>query len=336
MVDTLTKMIIFSVCFSLYLEAAEVDHFSTYTASASLIDSRKQLNLSFNSRMTKILDKLEDGCHEKQLYKAFKKYFTNGFKPQSWLRTDVIFNDKIDLLSYTFKESIYSNFTLIKFLRIMAAPIYFFQPFLARILRIGDVYLGTDKIGHFLGSGFKYFKKYYLKGQSLGQALMIGWKAESNLLGSKTTRVISYADMLANFNGMRFWNHILQKEEDILGQNLGPYINCQENRWVQIKAMDWGDYIDHGFDETINCSRFTKEKNKLKIQKNIKRTLKEQNLHFKSTCPLIGEDTEKILWLKEKYGNLSPYLLNWHGHSSLNDKAQNAFHPAPLLIDLKK
>lgn len=131
---------------------------------------------------------------------------------------------------------------------------------------------------------------------------------------------------------MRFWNHVLQKEEDVLEKNLGPYVACQNSRWIQVKTVDWGNYVDHGFDESINCSRFAKKKNRVKIQENIKRTLEEQDLHFESTCPLAEEST--LLWLQEKYGVLSPYLLNFQGHSSLENKTQNTLHPAPSSIEM--
>ena len=51
-------------------------------------------------------------------------------------------------------------------------------------------------------------------------------------LGAYGTGVMSYGDLAANFNGMRFWNHILGKRKDILNQDLGPYVKCKDRKWV--------------------------------------------------------------------------------------------------------
>ncbi len=321
----IAKVTIVTMLFSSSVQAVEVDHFSTYTANASLANSRQQLNFSINNRITQILNQLDGGCNEKHLYKKLGRHFKNGFNLGTWLRKEVIFNNQLDMTSYTFKESIYKNLIPLKFIKIIGVPLHLFQPFLAQILRIENVYLGTDKLGHLLGSGFKYFKRHHLKDKPLEQTLMLGWQNEHGFTGSSTTKIISYADMLANFNGMRFYNHVLQKEDDILGENLGPYVTCQNSRWIQVKTIDLGNYIDHGLDESINCSRFSKKKNRVKVQENIRRTLEEQGIPFETTCPLAEE--EVLLWLEEKYGALSPYLLNFQGHSSLDDKTP--YHPAP-------
>lgn len=195
----MAKVTIVTSLFSSSVQAVEVDHFSTYTANAFLADSKEQLNFSINNRITQILNQLDDGCNEKHLYKKLRRHFKNGFNLGTWLRKEVIFNNQLDMTSYTFKESIYKNLIPIKFIKIIAAPLHLFQPLLAQILRVDNVYLGTDKLGHLLGSGFKYFKRHYLKGKPLEQVLMLGWQNEHGFTGSSTTKIISYADMLANF-----------------------------------------------------------------------------------------------------------------------------------------
>lgn len=55
-----------------------------------------------------------------------------------------------------------------------------------------------------------------------------GAKIELIVLGGNRfqTGVFSYGDLSAEFNGMRFWNHMLQLRDDILGseQNLAPIL----------------------------------------------------------------------------------------------------------------
>ena len=77
-------------------------------------------------------------------------------------------------------------------------------------LRMGKVYLGSDNLSisflQVLGTLMLIIGKETLK-----HALMIGLKEEYGILGRLPTGVISFADLAADFNGMRFWNHVLQK-----------------------------------------------------------------------------------------------------------------------------
>ena len=317
------------------LAAAEVDHYSAYRASGFLGDSRELLNRSFNDRIASTLEKLPSGCNEKLLYRKLRKNLKGKLRARSWLRRDVFRNDQVDKQSHSFKGTIYRDFVPVKFIRFIGRPINLISPSFGDILLVGDVRLGVDKIGHFLGrDGYKMFKKYHVEEWPLRKSLRIGWKGEHGFWGGKTTRVISYADMLANFNGMRFWNHILQRREDVLGQNLGPYLECQGDRWVQVKEMDWSDYVDHGFDESINCSRFAKEKNLHKVQKGIRAALNAQNLGSETTCPLLdisgGHVSQQDLdELEDKYRDLAPYFLNFRGHNSLQNEDLDIHHPSP-------
>ena len=85
------------------------------------------------------------------------------------------------------------------------------------------------------GMGFTYFTKHYQKGKDIKDVLSYGIALEKTILGGNVfaTGVFSYGDLSANFNGMRFWNHVLQKNDDILGSehNLGPYVTCSADKW---------------------------------------------------------------------------------------------------------
>ena len=110
---------------------------------------------------------------------------------------------------------------------------------------MGDFQIGSDKIEHFFGRGYVYFNKFYNKKKSIEKIHGYGYYLERYQLGATMTGVYSYADLVANFNGMRFWNHILQAESDILGEDLGPYVRCYEGKWEQIKDVNWLDYRNY-------------------------------------------------------------------------------------------
>jgi hypothetical protein len=125
---------------------------------------------------------------------------------------------------------------------------------------------------------------------------------------------MAYGDMAANFNGMRFWNHILAEHDDVLGPqyNYGPYAACEENKWVQIKEVNWADYVDASFDEGHNCSKFRTDEITEKVKKQI--AILQSQSEFNLTCPILPE---LILNLKSKYGEIYPYIINPAGHMTL-------------------
>ena len=45
-------------------------------------------------------------------------------------------------------------------------------------------------------------------------ALSWGEMREKGVYGFSTTGIFSYADLVANFNGYRFWNRVLKTEKD--------------------------------------------------------------------------------------------------------------------------
>ena len=131
-------------------------------------------------------------------------------------------------------------------------------------------------------------------------------------LGAKTTGIYSFADQAANFNGMRFWNHILQKRNDYLGDNHGPLVECQNEKWVQVKSLDFSHFVDDSLDEGLNCSKFSTKKLTKSVLKRIGE-LEEDGRSYH--CP-VRKDSIDLL--NEKYGSkLAPYLFNFAGHSHL-------------------
>ena len=133
---------------------------------------------------------------------------------------------------------------------------------LSPLIKIGDVVIGVDKLEHMFGMGQRYFKGHYLDGKPLVSVLKGGIFKEKTFLGGNmlATGVFSYADLSANFNGMRFWNHMLQKKDDVLGaqHNAGPYLTCQAGKWTANaeRPIDLRTYVDATMQESINCSKF--------------------------------------------------------------------------------
>ena len=176
-------------------------------------------------------------------------------------------------------------------------------------------YIGSDKFEHMFGQGYHYFRRFYYKGMTLKRVLLVGlWNERLHLGGNPiATGVFTYADLVANFQGMRFWNHLLQEGDDLLGDNIGPYISCVDEKWKLVKEVDLKYYVDDGFDEGINCASIVTANGLKGVQTSLAE-LKEKNPEQNFTCPL---DPEKLETVKSKYKDLivgrrplSYYLFN--------------------------
>jgi hypothetical protein len=298
------------------LWSAEVDSFTL--RHRVLSDSLGQINKKTNEYFQKAVDVAnekadqDEPCKDKDLYKAMRKYFNNQY--QGELGKYIVKNEEFDRTWVAIEDGIYQDFKWYQ---------SFVQGFWGRRvakdptaanLNVNGIRVGTDKFEHFMGSGFRYYKKNYIKGDGVRAAMAIGEGAETGLLGAITTGVMAYSDLAANFNGMRFWNHVLLRYDDVLGEehNLGPYVKCVDNKWSLVKEMDWSDYIDHTFDEGLNCSKFPNSKMLGMVQKRIKEAEKKNGMSL--TCPVTPE---KINNLIPKYGEFAEALINAEGHGAL-------------------
>ncbi len=276
----------------------------------NISDATFEINQYGNNLVQEVLTKLNKknhSCEEKKLYRVLTKEFKNGYVG-SFLKY-IIKNNSLERIQIPIEKSIYRDLTTKDsvILGFYAKKIY--DPS-AKLIRIKDRLIGTDKYEHFHGTGFQYFKAYYLEKKTIEETVKIGFSDEYGILGSWTTGVASYGDLAAEFNGMRFWNHMLQKENDLFNENLGPYIECVDQKWVQVKKIDWSIYVDDSWDEAINCSQVRTNRILKKIQSQL--TVLSQNLGQNITCPM---DAKRLQNLEVKYGNFAPYTINNKGLS---------------------
>lgn len=305
------------------ISAAEVDAFSKRFSPIN--DSLEQVNILTNQMLTNSLNEAnkKTGCDEKRLYKELRKNFNNQYRGE--LPKEIIRSEAIQKIKTSSDESIYRDFKWWE--AIVQGGLSKLSDPIADLMKVNNVLIGTDKFEHFLGSGYRYFKTHYLDNKPIEEALQIGWRAENGILGAITTGVMSYGDLAANFNGMRFWNHMLQKNDDILGaeHNIGPYVTCVDEKWVATeKQIDWANYIDATFDEGINCSRFKDENLSEKVLARLKNLADKNNRVYE--CPM---DPQALDEAAKKYGALAPFLINDHGHNGRGAEGFDGLYPAP-------
>ena len=292
------------------LMASEIDSFTG--RFNNLEDSLSKVNVKANDLLAKgvrLANEENKGCDEKRFYKVMRKRFRNKYTDEfsQWAYQ----TPELDRIVTPVEKSIYRDWKWFQ------APVpggwarWVKDPSASLLLVNGEL-IGDDKFEHFFGSGFAYFKKNYLKGKGLPEALKHGFRAETGYMGAATTGVMAYGDLSANFNGMRFWNHMLQQRKDILDQNIGPYVSCDEenDQWVVVaeNPIDMSNYIDASFDEGINCSAVNGEKLLVKIKSRLREMSHDTGREF--TCPM---DKAKLKAVWKKYGKLAPYLINVEG-----------------------
>src|SRR5262249_11830856 len=67
-------------------------------------------------------------------------------------------------------------------------------------VKVNGVLVGTDKLGHFVGQGRKYYQRW-LKSHDEARAAQQSAYTERAIFGSKTTGVYSNGDLVSNYEG---------------------------------------------------------------------------------------------------------------------------------------
>jgi hypothetical protein len=117
-------------------------------------------------------------------------------------------------------------------------------------IRIGDSLVGTDKLGHFISQGLKYYRSR-LAGWSEERIVGRGRFNERWLFGQLTTSVYSNADLVANYEGYRFYRSLF--ESGILGDQ-PPIIRLRRDGAEVLRSFRWGDHVNDFWDEALNPS----------------------------------------------------------------------------------
>lgn len=115
-------------------------------------------------------------------------------------------------------------------------------------INIGGNYIGTDKIGHFFSQGRKFYRRYRRSG-SEGEAARWSVVTETGLFGSLTTGVRSNADLVANYEGYRFYRGLLHS--GVVGAKPAIY-RWEGGSLVQQRPFTWRDHVNAFWDEALN------------------------------------------------------------------------------------
>jgi len=306
--------------------ASEIDTFSARTVP--LADSLDEINDIVNTRLqegvqnanrrqdTGQLFLAPETCDPEILYTELRRAIFQSFTASWGLKGYDLDKQLRELLrdksySLPLQNSVYRDIDYLEGLSLNLKE-------LSDVVNLSGNYVGLDKIGHFFAEGWQYFEMTTSDDKNLTDVLTWGLEKEEGMFGFTTTGIFSYADLVANLNGYRFWNRILLKQRDPLLTFWAslldtPYITCNIQvwdslrkwrlirRWELQKHFDFTDYIDGAWDETNNCCSYATPA----IEEKVTARIRAVTPHF--TCPVTPEACVKA---GEKYGTAARYVLH--------------------------
>ena len=119
-------------------------------------------------------------------------------------------------------------------------------------IRVGGVYFGTDKIGHFFSQGRKFYGRYRRHGDE-ARAAKRSVLTERGLFGRLSTGVYSNADIVANYEGHRFYHGLLH---DGVVADKSALFRWEDGKPVRQRRFTWADHVNPFWDELLNPNAY--------------------------------------------------------------------------------
>ncbi|MFG1482756.1 hypothetical protein ABMA79_12105 [Halobacteriovorax sp. HFRX-2_2] len=297
------QLLIFLVSFSTF--ALEVDSFTHRQQAYEKADALDKVNAYVNDR---IRDAVAEANHadrifnqtcssytmrrkvKKKLVASFKGFFVSA-PIQRYIDKGRI--GKEYLVKTKKSESIF------RYIPLIYKPILNLTPY-SPLLKVNDALIGSDKFSHLFNVGYLYFRKLE-HGLSIKEIIHYGKNAENIMWGGFFNGIISNGDLVANFQGMRFYQVLFGKGVDPLTQeNLEgtSVIKCIDGKFEATREIDMADFVDDGMDEGVNCNTYTSKF----MRKNIKKAMDQ----IPMSCPVVSD---QCLAVGEKYAAFSKYLV---------------------------
>lgn len=203
------------------------------------------------------------------------------------------------------EESIYANVDLFKH-KVFGVNI-----------QLDGIYMGTDKLGHFITVGLSYYKKYlsakrkgFDKEKSIIKAIRRGVFSEETYYGNIISGVFSFADLEANYQGLKFAMDLCEGENPLL-------IKDKKGNWTLREKFDITPYLNPNWDESWNPSTYVKRRWKQvqpKLMEYCEKRFSPAKLNRFKYYQSIHQESESTLFLqklikKGKVKSQENYLL---------------------------
>jgi len=119
-------------------------------------------------------------------------------------------------------------------------------------IKVNDQLIGSDKLGHFLSQGRKFYGRY-LKYHDEAQAAEHSAYTERAIFGQMTTGVYSNADLVANYEGYLFYRSLF--EDGVVGDK-PAILAWRDGHWIFQRSFTFADHVNAYWDEALNVNHF--------------------------------------------------------------------------------
>lgn len=123
---------------------------------------------------------------------------------------------------------------------------------IGKTIRVNGQLIGTDKLGHFISQGRKFYRRYLRYG-SEAEAAKRSALTERAIFGKLTDGIFSNADLVANYEGHRFYRSLF---EDGIVEDKPAILRWDDGGWVVQREFDWADHVNAYWDEALNVNDF--------------------------------------------------------------------------------
>jgi hypothetical protein len=117
---------------------------------------------------------------------------------------------------------------------------------LGATFNIAGVRVGSDKLGHFLSQGRKFWLRYQRMDEAM--AARRSTFTEGAIFGQPMTGRFSNGDLVANYEGHRFYRSLF--EDDII-PGKPAILRWEDGRYVVQRSFDWADHVNIFWDEAL-------------------------------------------------------------------------------------
>ena len=119
-------------------------------------------------------------------------------------------------------------------------------------IKLNQQLIGSDKLGHFLSQGRKFYRRY-LVSRDEAQAAKQSAFTERAIFGKPFTGVYSNADLVANYEGYRFYRSLF---DDNIIPGKPAILAWNEDHWVIQRKFTWADHVNAYWDEALNINYY--------------------------------------------------------------------------------
>ncbi len=298
----------FVVCAGGAVAAAEID--GVTRRDEPLRDARRGIERRFDAALQEAVDQANESgsvCDVAALRSALRDAFAWPFIGHS-ITESLDADETLDRRRVLRSDSIYRDLGLLDGVSLHWKD-------LSSVVRVGDTVMGVDKIGHFVVEGWAYFERSQLDGEGVDAAMTWGEDTEDTYFGRYTTGVRSYADLVANFEGLRFWSRLVGEGADPLAKRsrrARPYVKCGrrlglfgERRFRVVRGFDLDDYVTPVWDEAVNCCSYRTPEIEAMVDARIAEL--SQAMGTDLTCPV---DPGACGAARKRYGAFALRLLH--------------------------